>query len=101
MPAVQDRIPRSGLLQSAVVTLYTIYLTWSALSNNPDQKCHTGEIFPTGANSKVRCSIGSIDGRIEYYIDCRLLFTDLIRQDQHCWLGYLVGLHFVQLLALG
>lgn len=52
LPAVQERIPRSGLLQSAIVTLYTIYLTWSALSNNPDQACHT-DIFPTGGDSKV------------------------------------------------
>lgn len=41
MPQVQERISRSGLLQSSVVTLYVIYLTWSALSNNPDGKCHS------------------------------------------------------------
>lgn len=32
-PRVQEIQPRSGLLQSSVVTLYTIYLTWSAVSN--------------------------------------------------------------------
>lgn len=32
-PRVQESQPRSGLLQSSVVTLYTIYLTWSAVSN--------------------------------------------------------------------
>lgn len=53
LPAVQDRIPRSGLLQSAVVTLYAMYLTWSAISNNPNKECHTGDIFPSDANSKV------------------------------------------------
>lgn len=35
LPAVQERLPHSGLLQSAMVTLYTIYLTWSAVANNP------------------------------------------------------------------
>lgn len=41
-PAVQDKFPRSGLLQSSVITLYAIYLTWSAVSSNPDPKCHSG-----------------------------------------------------------
>uniref|UniRef100_A0A146LIL8 Putative serine incorporator n=1 Tax=Lygus hesperus TaxID=30085 RepID=A0A146LIL8_LYGHE len=42
MPSVQESQPKSGLLQSSVVTLYTVYLTWSALSNNPDDKCNPG-----------------------------------------------------------
>ena len=35
LPKVQERMPTSGLLQSSAITLYTIYLTWSALTNNP------------------------------------------------------------------
>ena len=35
MPKVQEAQPRSGLLQSAAVTLYTMYLTWSAMANQP------------------------------------------------------------------
>ena len=27
--------PSSGLLQAAVITLYTMYLTWSGMSNEP------------------------------------------------------------------
>ena len=38
--------PPSGLLQSAVITLYTVYLTWSALLYDPG-KCLTV------ANAKV------------------------------------------------
>lgn len=37
MPQIQEMQPRSGLLQSSMVTLYTIYLTWSAVANNPGE----------------------------------------------------------------
>ena len=35
LPKVQQAQPNSGLLQSAAVTLYTMYLTWSAMANQP------------------------------------------------------------------
>ncbi|VDN58930.1 unnamed protein product [Dracunculus medinensis] len=37
---IQEHMPRSGLLQSSFITLYTMYITWSALINNPDKKCN-------------------------------------------------------------
>jgi len=40
LPQVQEANPRSGLLQSALITLYTMYLTWSAMTNNPNQNCN-------------------------------------------------------------
>ncbi|XP_017891307.1 probable serine incorporator isoform X2 [Ceratina calcarata] len=42
LPSVQEYQPRSGLLQSSVVSLYVIYLTWSGISNSPDHKCNPG-----------------------------------------------------------
>ncbi|KAJ8359255.1 hypothetical protein SKAU_G00157800 [Synaphobranchus kaupii] len=40
LPKVQEAQPRSGLLQSSLITLYTMYLTWSAMTNEPDRKCN-------------------------------------------------------------
>ncbi|XP_006895005.1 PREDICTED: serine incorporator 2 [Elephantulus edwardii] len=40
LPKIQEAQPNSGLLQASVVTLYTMFVTWSALSNIPDQKCN-------------------------------------------------------------
>jgi len=39
LPVIQEHQPNSGLLQSSFVSLYMIYLTWSAMSNTPDPNC--------------------------------------------------------------
>ncbi|VUZ44279.1 unnamed protein product [Hymenolepis diminuta] len=40
LPAVQEKLPSSGLLQSSCISAYIMYLTWSALVNIPDIKCN-------------------------------------------------------------
>ncbi|XP_037626367.1 serine incorporator 1 [Sebastes umbrosus] len=37
---VQESQSRSGLLQSSIITLYSMYLTWSAMTNEPDEECN-------------------------------------------------------------
>ncbi len=34
---LQDASPQSGLLQSSIITMYTMYITWSAMTNNPSK----------------------------------------------------------------
>ncbi|XP_078094079.1 serine incorporator 1-like [Mustelus asterias] len=40
LPKVQEAQPHSGLLQASIITLYTIYVTWSAMTNEPERKCN-------------------------------------------------------------
>ncbi|KAM9807003.1 serine incorporator 2 [Syngnathus typhle] len=40
LPKVQEAQPYSGLLQASLISLYTMYVTWSALTNNPNRKCN-------------------------------------------------------------
>uniref|UniRef100_A0A182VWX8 Serine incorporator 1 n=1 Tax=Anopheles minimus TaxID=112268 RepID=A0A182VWX8_9DIPT len=64
-PRVQELQPKSGLLQSSMVTLYTIYLTWSAIANNPDAECNPGFLGIIGEKStKVHFDKTSIIGLI-------------------------------------
>lgn len=58
-PKVQECQPSSGLLQAAVITLYTMYLTWSAMSNEPDERCNpSGDLI-----SSSNLSVGFSNGR--------------------------------------
>lgn len=42
LPQIQERQPRSGLLQSSLLTCYIIYLTWSALNSSSSLTCRPG-----------------------------------------------------------
>ncbi|XP_038624006.1 serine incorporator 1 [Tachyglossus aculeatus] len=51
LPKIQESQPRSGLLQSSVITVYTMYLTWSAMTNEPDRRCNPSLLSIIGYNS--------------------------------------------------
>jgi serine incorporator 1/3 len=68
LPAIQEAQPRSGLLQSSMVTLYTIYLTWSAVANNPDRECNPGFFANHDAQKKVTFDWTSIVGLIVWML---------------------------------
>jgi len=60
-PKLQEKNPRSGLLQSAVVTCYSTYLVWSALSSQPaSMKCSKFPVSTsgTGVDDKVSLIFG-------------------------------------------
>lgn len=63
-PTVQEHLPKSGLLQSAMVTLYTIYLTWSAVANNPNPECNPGMIPMGDHKTKVTFDKTAIIGLV-------------------------------------
>uniref|UniRef100_A0A671WDF1 Serine incorporator 2 n=1 Tax=Sparus aurata TaxID=8175 RepID=A0A671WDF1_SPAAU len=37
LPKIQEAQPHSGLLQASLISLYTMYVTWSAMTNNPSE----------------------------------------------------------------
>ncbi|NWX23132.1 SERC2 protein, partial [Aegotheles bennettii] len=54
LPKVQDAQPQSGLLlQSSLVTLYTIYVTWSALANVPIESCNPTLLLRNSTSSET------------------------------------------------
>ncbi|XP_063079161.1 serine incorporator 1 [Engraulis encrasicolus] len=58
LPKIQEAQPRSGLLQSSLVTLYTMYLTWSAMTNEPDRHCNPSLLGIIGVNSTTPAGQG-------------------------------------------
>merc|ERR1712106_10742 len=40
LPKIQEANPSAGLLQSAVISAYVLYLTWSAMASNPEKECN-------------------------------------------------------------
>ncbi|CAC5388110.1 SERINC1_3 [Mytilus coruscus] len=52
LPKIQEVNPRSGLLQAAIISIYVQYLTWSAMTNNPDRECNPSLTAITGGTKQ-------------------------------------------------
>jgi hypothetical protein len=95
LPKIQEAQPRSGLLQASLITLYVQYLTWSAMTNNPDPGCnppiskilnmtgiHTGSDLNDGVSFDYKSMIGLV-----IFLICVLYSS--IRSSSHSNVGRL------------
>lgn len=66
LPSIQEVQPKSGLLQSSIVSLYVTYLTWSSVANNPDKSCNPGffAFSPSNHENRVTFDTQSIVGLV-------------------------------------
>eukprot|EP00095_Tigriopus_kingsejongensis_P009974 maker-scaffold17_size721972-snap-gene-5.13 protein:Tk09974 transcript:maker-scaffold17_size721972-snap-gene-5.13-mRNA-1 annotation:"hypothetical protein DAPPUDRAFT_303430" len=62
LPKIQENMPKSGLLQSGAISLYIMYLTWSAMSNSPylDCKSSFSDIL-NGNSSEIATTPAPVD----------------------------------------
>ncbi|XP_044290803.1 serine incorporator 2 isoform X2 [Varanus komodoensis] len=58
LPKVQDAQPHSGLLQASIITLYTMFVTWSALANVPNKYCNPTLLIRNEGNSTTSAPAG-------------------------------------------
>ena len=71
-PVVQKARPKSGLLQSSVVTSYSTYILWITLSNEPDDRCNPNReyIYPLEPFKNVQMIVGLILTFVILFIFC-------------------------------
>ncbi|XP_074656134.1 serine incorporator 1-like isoform X2 [Tubulanus polymorphus] len=90
LPAIQEANPRSGLLQSSIIGLYVMYLTWSAMTNDPNANCKpsifnsTATSTTPGDNYSVKFDWVTILGLVIWFI-CVLYSS--IRTSSHSQVG--------------
>ncbi|KAL2084968.1 hypothetical protein ACEWY4_020486 [Coilia grayii] len=67
LPKVQDKSPQSGLLQSSLITLYTMYVTWSAMTNNPNRDCNPSLLGLVSNVSSTEATPTSDPGHVQWW----------------------------------
>lgn len=66
LPKVQEAQPHSGLLQASIISLYTMYVTWSAMTNNPNRKCNPS-LLSLVSNVSTTESSGEDPGHVQWW----------------------------------
>lgn len=83
LPKVQEAQPSSGLLQSSAVSLYIMYLTWSAMNNSTNKECKPDLGLSQGG---TKFDTQSIVGLVVWFV-CVLYSS--IRTSSHSQVGKL------------
>ncbi|XP_022654672.1 probable serine incorporator isoform X2 [Varroa destructor] len=86
LPSVQERQPTSGLLQASAVSLYIIYLTWSALTNSGEVACMPPPVITAKGNKFDLQSI------ISLIIFAGCVLYSSIRNSSNTQVGKLTGI---------
>lgn len=67
LPVVQEHQPHSGLLQASFVSLYIMYLTWSAMTNQPDKLCKA-DVSTIIMDSFKRSNHSTVSGIPDFHV---------------------------------
>ncbi|CAB1350930.1 unnamed protein product, partial [Coregonus sp. 'balchen'] len=72
LPKVQEAQPSSGLLQASLISLYTMYVTWSAMTNNPNRKCNPSLLSLVNNTSALHLPQGKMSSGLVIFFFCTL-----------------------------
>ncbi|XP_060937547.1 serine incorporator 2 [Limanda limanda] len=67
LPKIQEAQPHSGLLQASLISLYTMYVTWSAMTNNPNRKCNPSLLSILSNVSTTEPSVDSTQEHVQLW----------------------------------
>uniref|UniRef100_A0A1A7Z6R5 Solute carrier family 12 (Potassium/chloride transporters), member 6 n=1 Tax=Iconisemion striatum TaxID=60296 RepID=A0A1A7Z6R5_9TELE len=67
LPKIQKAQPHSGLLQASLISLYTMYVTWSAMTNNPNRNCNPSLLSLVANVSTTQPPADSNPGQVQWW----------------------------------
>ncbi|XP_008321812.1 serine incorporator 1 [Cynoglossus semilaevis] len=67
LPKIQEAQPFSGLLQASLISLYTMYVTWSAMTNNPNRRCNPSLLSLVSNTSTTQPPADSTGDHVQWW----------------------------------